>query len=448
MLEARVSVLIELPRPSASSTEEIRLRSLSPSRSDMAHEAPGNRFSQQHGAHVGLTAEHEPLLFESSMPSGDSGQIGMQPSHESDSNFRSTHPTSLAQLQQFIGPWGPRLIEVFEQIVHPSFPICGDETFRDYREGNLTKFDPALLAALYIIASTHTPQHELQSGASLPSCQPLEDMAISLFQTSLARPTLSTVHAGVILMQHTGIDTKTLNTQLIEASHELGIHLDCSGWNLSRSELGLRKRLAWAIYMQDKWCSLIHGRPSSLSNNNWGVQALTDTEFDVDGDRGRDLDDDGVANLEIGRLLFTEMVSLTQILSTILETFYTVQAVQEVEAAGANGKLLILERAKPVQIRLKQWFANLPACLKIDHTTTVSSPSIAGLSSRCPIRTSSADSTRLPPPQLLCHGDHSPSQHHPCLWPSFINNTTDTILNSAHVTYTGNSQPILSIACQ
>jgi len=66
--------------------------------------------------------------------------------------------------------------------------------------------------------------------------------------------------------------------------------------------------------------------------------------------------------------LFTQMVALSEILSEILQTFYTLKAMQEVENEQSNGLHLILERAKPIQIRLKDWFAALPVSLRMNNT--------------------------------------------------------------------------------
>lgn len=333
-------------------------------------------YSQQHGSQA-LTGDPDPILLDLSMFSGRflPGEYSRTES-QSPLDERTTSPPrtiSLAQLQQLIGAWGPRLVEAFEQTAHPTFPLGGNDVFSAYHSG-MADLDPALVAAMYLIGRAFVPREGVFD-YPLPDADQLEDAALSLFQLSLSRPTLSTVHAGVLLMQHVGMDTKTLNTQVVGASYELGLHLDCSSLELSRQEMGRRKRLAWAVYMQDKWCSLIHGRPSSISANNWGVLGLVESDFDV----RHDVNAERSAALEAGYLVFTQMVSLTQILSTILETFYTLQAVQELQTAAETGQHLILERAKPIQIRLKQWFAQLPPILKIDHTTSSSTFTSAGM---------------------------------------------------------------------
>jgi hypothetical protein len=62
-------------------------------------------------------------------------------------------------------------------------------------------------------------------------------------------------------------------------------------------------------------------------------------------------------------------VALTAILADILDTFYTLRAVEQFNAAGNNQTRHILEKAKPVQIRLKDWFARLPTELKMDSSS-------------------------------------------------------------------------------
>lgn len=67
------------------------------------------------------------------------------------------------------------------------------------------------------------------------------------------------------------------------------------------------------------------------------------------------------------------MVYLSQVLAEILETFYTLQAMQNVTAAGPQGTHLVLSLAKPIQLKLKEWYAALPATIRMD-SSFLSSP--------------------------------------------------------------------------
>lgn len=129
--------------------------------------------------------------------------------------------------------------------------------------------------------------------------------------------------------------------------------------------------------MQDKWGSLIHGRPSHIFAANWAVLPITTHDFpDVEYDES---DTETAAEYERGRTLFTQMIVLSQILAEVLETFYTLAAQANVARSGGSGIQVVLSLAKPVQLKLKEWFAALPTCLRMDASTTL--PSSSKLSS-------------------------------------------------------------------
>jgi hypothetical protein len=73
--------------------------------------------------------------------------------------------------------------------------------------------------------------------------------------------------------------------------------------------------------------------------------------------------------IEKGRILFSQMISLTSIMAEIMDTFYTQTAIADFANAGRNSTRLILDRAKPVQIKLKEWFAKLPSVVRMDTLT-------------------------------------------------------------------------------
>lgn len=179
----------------------------------------------------------------------------------------------------------------------------------------------------------------------------------------LNRPKLSTVQAGVLLLQRPDGDSWALTGQLIAVAQNLGLNLDCSEWKIPSWERGLRKRLAWALYMQDKWGALIHGRPPLIHNDDWSVRPLEHSDFPETMED--DDDEEGSSEVEKGRLTYVAMISLTEILTDILSTFFTLRATAELEKGKENATLITLEKAKPIQLRLKDWHAKLPPCLAI-----------------------------------------------------------------------------------
>ena len=266
--------------------------------------------------------------------------------------------SSVQAVEKLVGTNGPLLLQHFHSAISRSFPIIEDSSLSPAQRKNL---DPALLCAIYTVSAS-SPGFVADKKKPLDVHQ-LEELALCLVADSLNKPTLSTMQAGLLLMQRSDIDSKTLNSQLVNATFELGLYLDCTSWAISDEEKGLRKRLAWALYMQDQWCSLVHGRPSLIPKAHWAVQDLTDHDFGLrEGSSESSIDE-----RERGQELFRQMVTLTEILSNILETFYTQTAMQEYDSAGESGPNLILARAKPVQIELKKWYTNLPKTLKLDN---------------------------------------------------------------------------------
>ncbi|KAK6586196.1 hypothetical protein PZA11_001253 [Diplocarpon coronariae] len=267
-------------------------------------------------------------------------------------------------IEAIVAPHGPALLELYFRIIHPNFPILQKVVFFEKYNRSYREFSPSILAAVYILAMNWWDHSEELVNLPKPDIEELERLARVTLSDAMYRPKLSTVQAGLLLSQRPEGDQWAPTAQLVAIGQELGLHLDCSNWKIPPWERGLRKRLAWALYMQDKWGSLVHGRPSHIFASNWAVQALSPGDFpDVEFDESVV---EQSTEYERGRLLFTQMITLSRILAEVLETFYTLQAMAAVTQAGPRGTHLVLQLAKPVQLKLKEWFAALPQCLRMD----------------------------------------------------------------------------------
>jgi hypothetical protein len=106
---------------------------------------------------------------------------------------------------------------------------------------------------------------------------------------------------------------------------------------------------------------LVYGRPSNIRNEDWEVPPLEISDFP---ETSKDDDDEeGSAEIDKGRQTFMQMVSLTQIVSDILEQFYTLKAIRRNDSLST-----VLQKAKPIQMSLKDWYLNLPSSLSVDDT--------------------------------------------------------------------------------
>ncbi|KAI5461827.1 fungal-specific transcription factor domain-containing protein [Mariannaea sp. PMI_226] len=272
-----------------------------------------------------------------------------------------SHPQEISRLdavETVVSPHGHKLIHLYFRIVHPSFPILHKMVWLEKYDRTHREFSPPCLAFVYILALNWWTYDAELATLPKPDALKLEDVAMRAWAEVVHRPKLSTIQAGLLLLQRPKRNSWTLTTQLVGIGQDIGLHLDCSHWSIPTWEKGLRKRLAWALFMQDKWGALVHGRPSHIHYPDWLVQPLTVEDFPENA--VDENDEDGSAEVEKGRILFCEMVKLTEILSEILSTFYTLRA--QHESLGSLREQLAI--AKPIQIRLKEWFSQLPEVIK------------------------------------------------------------------------------------
>ncbi|PSR97389.1 fungal-specific transcription factor domain-domain-containing protein [Coniella lustricola] len=270
------------------------------------------------------------------------------------------------EIEKIVAPHGRKLIDLYFRIVHPALPIIQKSVFYEKYERSPREFSPPLLAAMYILAINWWDQDDTLSALPRPNVRDLERLVRTTLPDAMYRPKLSTVQAGLLLSQRPEGDQWAPTAQLIAIAQELGLHLDCTNWKIPLWEKGLRRRLAWGLYMQDKWGALVHGRPSHIFASQWAVPPLGINDFpDVEWEED---DVDAKQDIEKGRTLFMQMIQLSLILAEILETFYTLQAMQNVTNAGAQGTHLVLSLAKPIQLKLKEWYAALPASIRMDST--------------------------------------------------------------------------------
>lgn len=348
---------------------------------------------RQHSRYIGLSSPFDSLLiglshFDTRNESTfDLGTLRRVNDHECfimlpDENTQdyADEVEALRHVEQVVHPHGPALLDLYFHVVHPSFPIIQKHLFIErYRNGDRS-FSPPLVAGMYILALNWWSFDPKLAPYSKPDAARLEAIAMKSLSLAMERPKLSTIQAGLLLLQRPEADSWSLTTQLVAIGQELGLHLDCSTWSIPLWERGLRKRIAWALYMQDKWSSLIHGRPSHIFGGNWAVKPITDDDFNEEGDGYETRQEETLEEKEEnerGQVLFAQMIGLTLIMAEVMDTFYTQTAIQDFANAGKNSTQLILSRAKNVQLKLRKWHEELPPSVKM-HAPTNSKLSSTG----------------------------------------------------------------------
>ena len=324
--------------------------------------------------------------------------------------------TNLDLVESIVQPHGKALVDLYFRIVHPSFPIMHKNVFLEKYARTYREFTPPMLAAVYILALNWWSYSPDLVNLPKPDVQKLEKLAPKFMSDVLARPKLSTVQAGLLLLQRPDGDSWALTGQLVAISQELGLHLDSSRWKIPEWERSLRKRLAWALFMQDKWGALIHGRPALIQMKDWCVQPVDLRDFPETAED--DSEEEGSSEIEKGRLSFIHMISLTEILTDILDTFFSLRATAELANEQGNAMSVTLEKAKPIQLRLKEWYTRLPACLAVAETKARKLSSSGKDYIITTDRKSFLTPHRLSPPRILCARGNPASCHTPIRQPS------------------------------
>ncbi|POR35570.1 Transcriptional activator protein DAL81 [Tolypocladium paradoxum] len=282
----------------------------------------------------------------------------------------------LDAIEEAVHPLGRTLVDLYFRIVHPSFPILHKDVFISKHRISHRHFAPSLLAAVYLMALDWQIYDSVLAGReseSIPDAAALENLAERNMGQDMRRPKLSTIEAGLLLLQrhrrhaesgsHATL-SRTFAAQMVAVAQDLGLHLDCSSWSIPTWEMGLRRRLAWALYMQDRWGAFVHGRPFLIHEEDWDVKPCSDSDFpelvsSEPPSTGVDLD------ARNGWQIFVCHIELAQLLTDILPTFYSAKATRMGATLDRTGVTGATELAQPLALRLREWYARLPGTLQL-----------------------------------------------------------------------------------
>jgi hypothetical protein len=255
-----------------------------------------------------------------------------------------------------VRPYGPKLIQLYWQIVHAAYPILYKTGFMEQYNETYRNIPAGLLGAVYLAASPWWSYDTELSLKTLPNIAELRRITLSIIQGEFHRPRLSSVEAMLLFLQckpeiprpetpltsdHTF--ARGLTSQLLAIAEAVGLHIDPSAWSIPEWERSNRKRISWALYMQDKWTALAYGRPSHISELNWSVSDLTAADV---------MEEEGIARNPSqpgSQSCFLQLFGLTKILSEVLSTFFTVKNSAEQDTEK------LLNQARPLFRQLASW---------------------------------------------------------------------------------------------
>lgn len=157
----------------------------------------------------------------------------------------------------------------------------------------LDKIPVHLLAAIYASALPFLPEDRYLSLATsydeLPADRLWSLVHKTLVQSTHA-PRLSLLQASILYFHrhvrdehcYAVVDTASLWSLMgmaVGLAHSLGLNLECRLFGLPAAEKRIRRRLWWALYVEDKWMSLMFGRPPYIRPSEWDVSELDAGDF-------------------------------------------------------------------------------------------------------------------------------------------------------------------------
>ncbi|KAF5025094.1 hypothetical protein F66182_2795 [Fusarium sp. NRRL 66182] len=287
-------------------------------------------------------------------------------------------------IEACVRPHGPSLVELFWRHVQPCYPILSKDPFTLAYNQSYRRIPAALLGAVYLSAIrwwTYDPELSIRSP---PDAALLRRMLRTAIPASYHRPKLSSIQAALLLLQCQPEDPLNpdhtfqwgLTCQALAIGQCLGLHLDASNWTIPQWERNVRKRLSWALFMQDRWTALAYGRPVHIHDDDWTVGDVGPADFsDFDGEGPTAAstsdsvsssvsvsgsDDDRRSIYSTGMKQFIQMVRLTQILSVVYSDFYTARTCREQDT------VILFEKARPLFEMLTTWYHNIPPTLQMN----------------------------------------------------------------------------------
>lgn len=271
-------------------------------------------------------------------------------------------------IEACVRPHGPSLVELFWRHVQPCYPLLHKDFFvQNYRE-SYRQIHPAILGAVYLSALRWWSYDPELSICPAPDAGSLRKMLHQAISSSYHRPKLSSIQAILLLLQCQPEDPLNpdhtyawgLTCQALAIGQCLGLNLDPSDWYIPQWEKNVRKRLSWALYMQDRWSALAYGRPVHLHHEDWTVGELSSEDFDDFDNSG--LDEERRSLAATGKLQFQLMVRLTQILSSVISSFYTARTSFDQDTVS------LYQRSQPLLEELQEWYQAIPLSLQMNIT--------------------------------------------------------------------------------
>ncbi|KAI9008751.1 fungal-specific transcription factor domain-containing protein [Phycomyces nitens] len=252
------------------------------------------------------------------------------------------------------------LVKVYFEVPHPTLPILDGNDYIDESDGRCSLPPAPLLTyaiclyACFLISS----DNQLFKDAGLERdviFNTLLTKAATLVRKEYLVPRVSNIQALILLCAH---PTYTGNTHrcwimagmAVRMAQDLGLHRTFSASKISEEVDEHRKRLWYSVYITDRWCCAVMGRPLAIADSDCDIDLPRLYGTPEESKRGKDY------------VLFVSFVKLSGILGEVLRRIYSPKA----KSVGYKSASME-QTACSLQRMLNEWFDQLPDKYRITH---------------------------------------------------------------------------------
>ncbi|KAF7125399.1 hypothetical protein CNMCM5793_001577 [Aspergillus hiratsukae] len=281
-----------------------------------------------------------------------------------------------AELDAMVAPeHGRRLLSLFLTFVFPAMPVISRSQLGISPSGpvsSLSHIPVHLLAAIYTSALpfvVHDPVLCVSAAYEEQLSARLLRMVYDLLAEEIHTPKLSVLQASLLYLQQmpTGTQRSVSDSpfvwsflgSVVAQATSLGLHLEPRPWGIPAWEKRLRRRLWWAVYLEDKWRSLLMGRPPFIHHEDFDVSELDGNDFVVDGNQAATLNPASDYQRET---IFIHATQLACVVEKMHQTFYTLKASQKLSGDFRAS----INAARPIRTQLQNWYSSLPDSLHLN----------------------------------------------------------------------------------
>ncbi|KAK6356455.1 hypothetical protein TWF718_000814 [Orbilia javanica] len=231
-------------------------------------------------------------------------------------------------IEQIFGPFKKEAIRLYFELIHPCFPIIGEELRSQLLGQQWNEVNSALLCHIYASIVPLWDRSEILRLHPRPDSDYIWNLAVRALQEDSTSPSFSTIFICAInvigrpSLYHIGNIANS--SRMIALSHSFGLHRDPRKWNKPPAEKEMRIKIWWCIFIIDCWSSLSYGTPPNIAKGCHDVR-LPESHLSTGSSSGSPRTTSTSTTYlpsSSCSLSFYSLCSLTQILAEILPMVY------------------------------------------------------------------------------------------------------------------------------